>query len=1655
MRMDATLVVRAMFACFPLGLIALPGAATASTVEDPNACFTPPGGQYTCFATRAEAEQALRALSPVGRYLYPYETYPSSNPEWVWVAFRADMQEPESHGQPGYRVGGWTPANLGCVPSSPPGPGPDYCESESEMHALWVAHRAAALGSQCEYRRHDLIGGASAPDGLMGLWTFPRPRSGAQVYSRLPHQGGRFIDEEWWCPGWGSPNPVVNPTQVVKVIPFTCPEGFAVGGSAEDWPRVCQPQHQAPHLLVRVRRQESCAANANPCHPATGEKQRHEVDFEFAGRPFTRHYRSQDTLVAGMAGVGWTHTFASRLDSPLSPAYMRYVDPSGSYMPAEYASQVDGVLHYRFRGMSDRSARQTATTYEITDIDGVVRIFDRTSGRMLRLVDKADARRNVSFEYDADGLLTAAVDGQGRSLGFRYTTATVDLPLGGLRYQKLLRGVDLPDGSSVAYRYDAMARLIEVHYPDGRVRRYHYDEQGQNDATNPYLLTGITDESGSRYATFTYDATGRVTSSTLAGGVDRTELDYVAANVVDVRTPLGEVKRHTYAPGALRRLLSVSGSDGLSSTSYDSRGFPHLRTDANGLRVRYTFDASGLLERIEHGVPTSNPGQPTCPAGSSYFGSDYGAGCGIGTCWSTSPFDGGQSAVPLGYPGWYYSCPLPPEAPQDWRRTTRLEWSQSQRLPIGRRVEAADGSLQEHRRWTYNARGQRLTESLLGSDGTPARTRSWAYCEEDDINDPVLACPAVGLLRGIFGPGAQAVEEARFEYFLDSDESGCAAGGPCHRRGDLRKVTSALGHQTEYLRYDEAGRVRAVRDPNGVVTEFAYHPRGWLLSRTVKGVDGAPDATTTFGYTATGLVDRVTQADGSWLGFTYDSAHRLVAVFDSLGNAIHYTLDPAGNRIAEEVHDPDGAVTRSLSRVFDQLGRLETIADAAANPTDFEYDPNGNPTAQVAPDGVRTGNDYDPLNRLRRSLADVGGIEAETRFAYDALDRLIKVTDPKGLDTEYVYDGLGNLVELRSPDTGVTSYTHDAAGNRLSQTDARGITTLYSYDALNRLTDIAYPTPGLGVGLDHDAVPADCPVGERHGIGRLGRMDDASGDTRYCYDHRGNPVRKVQRVDMGPELTVRYGYSAADRLVRLVYPSGAEVSYQRDAAGRISAVRARPTAGAAEISLVAEADYLPFGPLTRLAFGNGRVMEKAYDQDYRPLAITDDAAAGFSLAFDVDAVGNITGLTEATGVLSASTRTVAYDALGRLTEFGGQGLPLERFEYDATGNRTRKVAGSSTPYTYDPDSHRLMQVGSSPRDYDAAGNMLQRGTNRHFEYDDSGRMVRYYSNGALSREYRHNGHGQRVYVGVVNNRANDKYFVYDESGRLLGEYASSGARLKEYVWLDDTLIAVLANHDGSTHQYVLTDHLGTPRAIVHPSRNVIIWRWDLLPTAFGEHPAIEDPDGDGRTYTFHLRYPGQYRDNNGLHYNYFRDYDPGVGRYVQSDPIGLAGGVATYGYVRSSPVRFIDPFGLTEEDVARTWRQVTRSFDDLNPRGTVVCGPLPGDTYGRTRFLTGNITVNERYCKSPCLSREDWEDLFFTLFHEGMHSTDPWYQGFFRRSHHDGIFAREIYERDRGHGLRTPSPRQPLWGTPRSSPVDLEALYREFSRGADSCCKGQ
>ena len=654
-------------------------------------------------------------------------------------------------------------------------------------------------------------------------------------------------------------------------------------------------------------------------------------------------------------------------------------------------------------------------------------------------------------------------------------------------------------------------------------------------------------------------------------------------------------------------------------------------------------------------------------------------------------------------------------------------------------------------------------------------------------------------------------------------------------------------------------------------------------------------------------------------------------------------MDKARNRIAEQTRDAWGTLKRSLSRVYDQLGQLATQADAFANPTDFGYDADGNTATITDALGRITDHDHDPLNRLVRTLQDVAGIAAQTTFQYDALDNLTRVTDPKGLHTDYTYNGLGDLTRLSSPDTGITHYTYDSAGNRKTQTDARGITASYGYDALNRLTGISYADASQNVTYQYDTTPAACPAGEQSHKGRLAAITDPSGSTAYCWNRFGQLVRKMQTT-AGSSFSVRYAYNPAGQLQQLIYPDGAVVDYQYNAQGQVTQVGATPAGGTRRL-VATSISYAPFGPVTGWTDGNGRVITRSHNLNYQPTAIHDPAAGGLDLAFQYDAVGNLTTLKNAAG---ASKAQYFYDALNRLTQTkdGPTGTPIDTYTYDATGNRTSHVTATGTQaYVYPSDSRRLIGMAGTARTYDAMGNTTAiGGAARQFSYNAGGRMLEARTQGAITRQNLYNGKGELVYSRepILPFR-----HVYDEAGHRLGEYNHRGpgqgvSPVQQVIWLGDLPIGLLQGDretmvvinpppsddppqdptgivagdsqslvEPLTLHFIQPDHLGSPRVVIDAASNTSVWTWDLTGEAFGATPPNQDPDGDGTAFTLNMRFPGQRFDAaTGLNYNYFRDYEPNTGRYVQSDPIGLFGGISTYTYSASSPLLLSDEKGL-------------------------------------------------------------------------------------------------------------------------------------------------
>jgi RHS repeat-associated protein len=612
--------------------------------------------------------------------------------------------------------------------------------------------------------------------------------------------------------------------------------------------------------------------------------------------------------------------------------------------------------------------------------------------------------------------------------------------------------------------------------------------------------------------------------------------------------------------------------------------------------------------------------------------------------------------------------------------------------------------------------------------------------------------------------------------------------------------------------------------------------------------------------------------------------NRLTHITDADGNYIQYTLNVLGQRTKTEYYKTGNILVRQSSAVFDDLNRQEQIIGAATQTTTFSYDAVGNRiTAIDALARPTTEYTYDTLSRLT-NIKDANS--KNTQYQYDDRDRLRYVTDPRGLITQYQYNALGQLTTLISPDTGTTEYTYDLAGNRETQKDARNITVTYGYDALNRITSKTYPTALLNVTYSYDE--------RANGLGKLTGMTDSEGITEYDYDRYGNMVeqRRTTPKVAGITYTTHYDYDNNDRLIKITYPSLRTVNYVRNALGQVTSISTTPSGGGGQ-TITSGMTYLPFGALEHISWGNGLDLDQSYDHDYR---LTDQVlGAIYNRTYHYDVVNNIKDITD--NITAAKTQTFNYDVLDRLddaTSTGSYGA-LD-YVYDDVGNRTSliKDGGAATVYGYSPTANQLTNIAGAVITYDANGNIHTKDSYT-FTYDDMNRLAQV-QDGGNAITYGYNGKGERVRKTTATDTM---LYHYDNTGTLLFESNSSGTTMVEYIWLGGRRIATV--QEGSLY-FDHTDHLGTSHLLTDSS-STVVWSADYEP--FGKTMVTT------AVVTNNLRLPGQYYDiETDMHYNYFRDYDPAIGRYIESDPIGLKAGVNTYQYVLSNPQTNIDVSGL-------------------------------------------------------------------------------------------------------------------------------------------------
>ena len=770
--------------------------------------------------------------------------------------------------------------------------------------------------------------------------------------------------------------------------------------------------------------------------------------------------------------------------------------------------------------------------------------------------------------------------------------------------------------------------------------------------------------------------------------------------------------------------------------------------------------------------------------------------------------------------------------------------------------------------FVYNAAGAATSKTLTDDTTftvpypTNGVTRTWKY----DWNTS-------GQLLATHGP----------RWVLDGTIDTTSFG--YNSNGYLQTITNALGQATTVSAWDWRGAPLTLTDPNAVATQLTYDIHGRLMSATVN--PGSAQSFYQFGYDAVGDLTQVTLPMGASLQYVYDQGRRLTKVTNVRGEKRSYTYDNDDDPLTLITAAPAGPPTQIHVAAYDDWGRILRSIGAASQVWSLAYDKLSNLTATQDPSpaagtmGARRTNAYDPLNRLTTRTDPLG---RNVNYQYDAADILDQFTDARSLVTTREIDGFGEVIQEVSADRGTLSSWYDASGNLTKRIDGDAVVTNFVYDNANRRTNMKFPSDPA----ENTAYTYDQTGGGNVGIGRLTKVAEASGSTSLKYDAQGRIVSDAKVVSPGgymTPLTAQYGYDSNGAVTQITYPSGDTVNYGRTTDGLVTGVTFTPHGGSLQ-TIASGVTYEPYGPIAGLTYGNGLILSRAYDQDYRLSNLTVGPSSGSPvinlgftwqndgrLASSNDAVGNRTPTSATSTLLKASPASGSNQITGTTTLAGATARTLS---YSTGGLLTQDVRAGSTTYVYG--------------------------------YNAARRLTGVTQGGSAAGAYAYDFAGRRVWRQTYGSGAAQTAYVYDRNGHLLAEHdATTGAVRREYVWIGDMPIA-LADISGSTTtvDYIHTGQIDEPLEVTNGSQAVI---WN----------GYVDPFGNGSTFTtpsltpgIDMRLPGQSSqlEMGSLSQNRYRDYDPSLGRYIEADPLGIDAGQNVYAYVDGDPLNEWDPGGL-------------------------------------------------------------------------------------------------------------------------------------------------
>ncbi|MGW2639439.1 putative T7SS-secreted protein [Streptomyces sp. NPDC001348] len=752
-----------------------------------------------------------------------------------------------------------------------------------------------------------------------------------------------------------------------------------------------------------------------------------------------------------------------------------------------------------------------------------------------------------------------------------------------------------------------------------------------------------------------------------------------------------------------------------------------------------------------------------------------------------------------------------------------------------------------------------------------------------------------------------------WQVVAETDPLGATTRYRRDRYNRLLSTTDPLGHTTTF-EYDDAGNLRRVVRPDGRESRAEHNALGLPLK--LVHPDGTVIRQT---YDERGNRTSVTDPAGGTTRFTYTQAGHLRSVTDPLGHTTTVVCDLAG--LPVEVTDPLGAVTRYER---DALGHPIAITDPTGATTRLEWSPEGHLTRRTAPDGTTETWTYDGEGNCTSHTDPLGGV---SRYEYTHFDLLAARTGPDGVRYEFTHDTELRLTEVTNPQGLTWTYVYDAAGRLVTETDFDDRTLTYEYDAAGRLVG---RRNALGEAVSF----------ERNELGQMLRKDAAGRITTYAYDLTDQLAQAT-----GPDGTTlsllrdRYGRLHSETV------NGRTLTYTYDALGRRTG-RKTPTGAKTTWS------YDACGRRTGMV-ASGRAIDFTYDEAGREL--TRHLGGTIALRHTFDVLGRLTtqSVTGAEG-RTVQHRTYTYRADGNLTGIDDHLSGSRRFDLDATGRVTAvHAAGWTERYAYDeagnqtqaswPPGHPGSEA-TGPRSYE--GTRITRAGSVRYEHDALGRVTLRQKT-RLSRKpdtWRYEWDAEDRLTSVVTPDGTRWRYTYDPLGRRTAKLrlAEDGETVLErvvFTWDGTTLceqtttspdlpnpVTLTWDHQGlrplsqteritaadapqqeidSRFFAIVTDLIGTPNELIDEGGDIA---WRTRSTLWGTTAWT----ANSTAYT-PLRFPGQYYDpETGLHYNYFRHYDPEAARYLTPDPLGLtpAPNPATYVY---NPQTHSDSLGLAPD----------------------------------------------------------------------------------------------------------------------------------------------